>query len=81
MALKPPDYSEKEYENTMAKTSPQEFITQVRQETSKVTWPTRKETAVTTGMVFVMVAVMAVFFFFVDQILAFGVRLILGFGS
>ena len=65
----------------MAKTSPQEFITQVRQETSKVTWPTRKETVVTTGMVFVMVAVMAIFFFFVDQILAFGVKLILGFGS
>jgi preprotein translocase subunit SecE len=65
----------------MAKTTPQEFITQVRQETAKVTWPTRKETVVTTGMVFVMVAVMAVFFFFVDQILAFGVRLVLGFGS
>ncbi len=65
----------------MAKTSPQEFITQVRQETSKVTWPTRKETAVTTGMVFVMVALMAIFFFFVDQILAFGVKLILGFGG
>ncbi len=65
----------------MAKTSPQEFIRQVRQETSKVTWPTRKETAVTTGMVFVMVTVMAVFFFFIDQILAFGVKLILGFGS
>ncbi len=65
----------------MAKTSPQEFITQVRQETSKVTWPSRKETAVTTGMVFVMVAIMAIFFFFVDQILAFGVRQILGFGS
>ena len=65
----------------MAKTSPLEFITQVRQETSKVTWPTRKETAVTTAMVFVMVAVMAIFFFFVDQVLAFGVRLVLGFGS
>lgn len=65
----------------MAKTSPQEFITQVRQETSKVTWPTRKETVVTTVMVFIMVAVMAIFFFFVDQILAFGVRLVLGFGG
>jgi len=65
----------------MAKTTPLEFVTQVRQETAKVTWPTRKETVVTTGMVFVMVAVMAVFFFFVDQILAFGVRLVLGFGS
>ena len=65
----------------MAKTSPIEFIRQVRQETSKVTWPTRKETAVTTGMVFVMVFLMAVFFFFVDQILAFGVQLILGLGG
>ena len=65
----------------MAKTTPQEFITQVRQETAKVTWPTRKETVVTTGMVFVMVAVMAIFFFFVDQVLAFGVRLVLGFGN
>ena len=65
----------------MAKTTPLEFVTQVRQETAKVTWPTRKETVVTTGMGFVMVAVMAVFFFFVDQILAFGVRLVLGFGS
>ncbi len=65
----------------MAKTTPQEFIRQVRQETSKVTWPTRKETLVTTGMVFVMVTVMAIFFFFVDQILAFGVRLLLGIGS
>ena len=65
----------------MAKTSPQEFITQVRQETSKVTWPTRKETLVTSAMVFVMVAVMSIFFFFVDQVLAFGVRLVLGFGS
>ena len=65
----------------MARIAPQEFLRQVRQETSKVTWPTRKETAVTTGMVFVMVTVMAIFFFFVDQILAFGVRLLLGIGS
>ncbi len=65
----------------VARIAPQEFLRQVRQETSKVTWPTRKETAVTTGMVFVMVMVMAIFFFFVDQILAFGVRLLLGIGS
>ena len=65
----------------MARIAPQEFLRQVRQETSKVTWPTRKETMVTTGMVFVMVTVMAIFFFFVDQILAFAVRLLLGIGS
>ncbi|MEE8203659.1 MAG: preprotein translocase subunit SecE [Alphaproteobacteria bacterium] len=65
----------------MAKTSPNEFMRQVRQETSKVTWPTRKELAVTTGMVFVMVTVMAVFFLFVDWLLSLGVRGILGLGA
>ncbi len=66
---------------TMPRTSPNELIRQVRQEVSKVTWPTRKETAVTTGMVFAMVAVMAIFFLIVDQILSSGVRAILGLGG
>ncbi len=65
----------------MAKTSPNEFIRQVRQETAKVTWPSRKETLVTTGMVFVMVFLMAIFFFFADQLLSWGVRLVLGLGG
>ena len=65
----------------MAKTSPAEFFRQVRQEVSRVTWPTRKETGVTTAMVFVMVFVAAVFFFVIDQILSNGVRLILGLGA
>ncbi len=65
----------------MAKTSPNEFIRQVRQETAKVTWPSRKETLVTTGMVFVMVFLMAVSFFFADQLLSWGVRLVLGLGG
>lgn len=65
----------------MEKTNPAEFIRQVRQEVSKVTWPTRKETGVSTAMVFVMVFLAAIFFFLVDQILSFGVRLIFGFGS
>ncbi|MFQ5958288.1 MAG: preprotein translocase subunit SecE [Alphaproteobacteria bacterium] len=65
----------------MAKTSPNEFLRQVRQETSKVTWPTRKELAVTTGMVFVMVTLMAVFFLIVDWVLSLGVRTILGLGA
>ena len=43
----------------MAKTSPAQFIREVRQETAKVTWPSRKETAVTTVMVFIMVVVMS----------------------
>ena len=62
----------------MAKTTPLEFLRQVRQEVGRVTWPTRKETTVTTIMVFAMVFVAALFFFLVDQILAQGVRLVLG---
>ena len=65
----------------MAKISPAQFIQEVRQETSKVTWPTRKETGVSTAMVFVMVILAAVFFFTVDQILALGVRTIFGLGG
>jgi preprotein translocase subunit SecE len=65
----------------MAKVSPGDFIQQVRQEVSKVTWPTRKETMVTTGMVFLMVFLAALFFFVVDQVLALGIREILGFGG
>ncbi len=65
----------------MAKTNPLQFMRQVRQEASKVTWPTRKETAISTGMVFIMVILAALFFFLVDQLLALGVRLIFGLGG
>ena len=67
-------------EQVMAKTSPIEFFQQVRQEVSRVTWPSRKETMVTTAMVFVMVFIAAVFFFVVDQVFSSGVRLIFGLG-
>ena len=65
----------------MARTSAAEFVQQVRQELSRVTWPTRKETLVTTAMVFVMVFVAAVFFFVVDQVLSYGVRTLFGLGQ
>ncbi len=65
----------------MAKTNVVEFIQQVRQELTRVTWPTRKETLVTTGMVFLMVFVAAAFFFVVDQVLSYGVRLVYGLGQ
>ncbi len=65
----------------MAKTNPFEFLQQVRAEGSKVTWPSRKETIVTTAMVFVMAILAALFFLLVDQILRWGVSLILGLGS
>jgi preprotein translocase subunit SecE len=64
----------------MAKKNPAEFAREVRREVAKVTWPTRKETTITSGMVFVMVIVASVFFFMVDQVLALGVRTILGLG-
>ena len=65
----------------MTKTSPAEFIQEVRQETAKVTWPTRKETSISTAMVFVFVILASIFFMIVDQILQFGVKLIFGLGA
>jgi preprotein translocase subunit SecE len=65
----------------MAKTNPFDFLQQVRAEGSKVTWPSRKETIITTVMVFVMVVLASVFFLVVDQLLRWGVSLILGLGS
>ena len=65
----------------MTKTSPAEFIQEVRQETAKVTWPTRKETSISTAMVFVFVILASIFFMIVDQILQFGVKFIFGLGG
>lgn len=62
----------------MAKTNPFTFIQQVRSETAKVTWPTRKETGVTTLMVFIMVFLAAMFFLAADQLMSWGISLILG---
>ena len=66
---------------TMAKKNPVQFIREVRQEASKVTWPTRRETTISTGMVFVMVILAAAFFFVVDEVLSLGVKLIFGLGA
>jgi len=64
----------------MAKTSPLEFLQQVGAETAKVVWPTRRETGITTVMVVIFAFMAAVFFFFVDMIIRYGVTLILGIG-
>ncbi len=61
----------------MAKVNPGQFIREVRREVSKVTWPSRKETTVSTGMVFVMVFVAALFFFLIDQVLSTAVKFVL----
>ncbi|MAF94245.1 MAG: preprotein translocase subunit SecE [Rhodospirillaceae bacterium] len=65
----------------MSKTNPVEFLQEVRQETSKVTWPTRKETGLSTIMVFLFVILASVFFLIVDQILQFGVKFVFGLGG
>ena len=61
--------------------SPMVFLQQVRQEVAKVTWPSRRETLITTLMVFVMVVVSALFFFVVDQAISLVVGYILKLGS
>jgi preprotein translocase subunit SecE len=65
----------------MAKMNPGQFVREVRQEASKVTWPSRKETGVTTAMVFVMVFIAAIFLFIVDWIMSLGIQAILGIGG
>ena len=63
----------------MARTSPGEFIRQVRAETAKVHWPTRKETVATAIMVVIMTAVLAIFFFGIDAIFSTAVKYLLSF--
>ena len=58
-----------------------EFIPQVRQEVRKVTWPSRRETLVTTVFVFGFAVVAALYFLLVDQVVYRLVHYILGFGS
>jgi preprotein translocase subunit SecE len=60
--------------------NPLQFLQEVRQEASKVTWPSRRETLITTGLVIVMVIFAALFFLAVDQVLRLMVRLILSLG-
>jgi preprotein translocase subunit SecE len=65
----------------MAKINPFKFLQEVRAEAQKVTWPTRRETAITTAMVFVMVAVTSVFFLIADQFMRLIVTFLLGIGT
>lgn len=57
---------------------PAKFVREVRSEMARVTWPSRKETLVTTGLVFAMVALAAMFFFLVDQFIGIGIRSLFG---
>jgi preprotein translocase subunit SecE len=64
----------------MARFNPVEFIGEVRQEVSKVTWPKPREVWITTVLVGIMVAVAAVFFLVVDFFVGSAINLILGLG-
>ena len=67
-------------ERTERMINPFEFIQQVRSEASKVVWPTRRETLVTTGLVLLLVVFASLFFTTVDTVLREVVALVLGFG-
>lgn len=63
------------------KANPIQFFREVRQEVDRITWPTRKETVLTTVMVFIMVLLVAVFLMVADQVLAVVIQWILGINS
>ena len=64
-----------------SKFNPFTFLQQVRAETAKVTWPTRRETMISTMMVFIMAGLAAIFFFAADQLMAWVIGLILNVGN
>ncbi|MGF9562177.1 preprotein translocase subunit SecE [Neorhizobium sp. JUb45] len=63
-----------------SKTNPITFLRQVRTETKKVTWPSRRETMISTAMVLVMVVVAALFFFAADQLIGWLLGFVMNFG-
>jgi preprotein translocase subunit SecE len=65
----------------MAKVSPFKFLQEVRQEVAKVTWPSRRETTITTVMVFVFVTIAGLLFLMADQVIRTTVTYLLGIGS
>jgi preprotein translocase subunit SecE len=70
----------KERQMASKTTNPFTFLQQVRQETAKVTWPSRRETVISTVMVLAFAFLAAIFFFAADQVMAWAVELILGIG-
>ena len=64
-------------EEKKKKTSPAEFVNQVRTETSKVVWPTREETIRTSIFVFIFMVILSLFFFGIDSLFNFVVNSLL----
>lgn len=65
----------------MAKTSPGEFVNQVKTEASKIVWPTGRETMMTGVMVVIMTALLGLFFFGIDTLFGAVVQWLLGFAT
>ena len=65
----------------MVAVSPAKFLSEVRAEVGKITWPSRKETLITTGLVFALSGLAALFFFVADQVIGIGVRALFGVGT
>jgi preprotein translocase subunit SecE len=61
----------------MALANPLKFLREVRQEVGKVSWPSRNETMISTVMVLIMVTVASIFFLAADQVISWGVQLLL----
>ncbi|MEY3731425.1 MAG: preprotein translocase subunit SecE [Pseudomonadota bacterium] len=64
----------------VAKLDPAQFVREVRQEAARVTWPSRKETLITTGLVLGLSALSAIFFLVVDKLIQLAMRLVFGIG-
>jgi len=64
-----------------SKTNPVQFLQQVRSEASKITWPSRRETLISTAMVLLMVIFAALFFFAADQLIGWLIGLVLNVGN
>jgi preprotein translocase subunit SecE len=64
-----------------SKTNPFAFLQQVRAETLKVTWPSRRETLISTAMVLAMVIFASLFFFAADQVIGWVLSLVLNLGK
>ena len=63
------------------KTSPAQFVRQVRQEVQKITWPTRRDTLISSAIVILLVIIFSLFFLLTDQIWSFSIKKIIQFGA
>jgi len=63
------------------KTNPAQFVRQVRQELSKVTWPEKKDTFISSAVVIVLIILFSLFFLLTDQIWSFVIKKIIQFGA